>query len=366
MGFSSYYRKFIKNFAQTARPLHRLTGNASKREGQKTEIPWGPEQQEAFEKLKIAITEAPVLAYPDFTKPFLVKTDASQRGLGAVLYQDHGEDGIRPICFASRALSASEAKYPAYKLEFLGLVWSVTRKFREYLYGGTFTVYTDSNPLTYVQTTAHLDAMTQRWVAELASFNVSLAYKPGASNVEADALSRIQWPDSPETEERVVVDAETVQAAFAGALHATNCVIQTETKEEKKEETCHGPTVRVCSSREEEELDDNTLWLRRQRQDPTLGLVLKAWDLESFGQLSQKPSADRPEPSLGGTTERNREVAGMVLLKRAFLRLKVDKQNEYRQLLRIKPQLLRRSRLLYRQKRVNGRLTLQLVLPRAF
>ena len=366
LGFASYYRKFIKNFAQTARPLHRLTGNTSKREGQKTEIPWGPEQQSAFDALKVAITEAPVLAYPDFTKPFLVKTDASQSGLGAVLYQDHGEEGIRPVCFASRSVSASEAKYPAYKLEFLGLVWSVTRKFREYLYGGTFTVYTDSNPLTYVQTTARLDAMTQRWVAELASFNVSLAYKPGASNVEADALSRIRWPDSPQEEERVVVSADTVQAAFAGALHVKNCIIQTEEPKQERDEICPGPTVRLCSNQEEEELDNNTLWLRRQRQDPVLGLVLKAWDLDSFGRLSQNKQADRPGPSLGGTTERKREVAGMVALRRMFEKLKIEEQDEYRQLLRIKPQLMRRNGLLYREKKISGRKALQMVLPRTF
>ena len=103
------------------------------------------------------LTVAPVLAYADFSKPFFIHTDASANGLGGILFQE--QDGVKkPIAFASRSLSPSESRYPTCKLEFLALKWCITEKFKEYLYGSRFTVFTDNNPLTYVLSTAKLDA----------------------------------------------------------------------------------------------------------------------------------------------------------------------------------------------------------------
>ena len=93
------------------------------------------------------------------------------------------------IAYASRSLSHTERNYPAHKLEFLVLKWAVTDRFHEYLYGGKFDVFTDNNPLTYILTSAKLDACGQRWVASLANYDFRLFYKTGRSNVEADALS---------------------------------------------------------------------------------------------------------------------------------------------------------------------------------
>ena len=108
-------------------------------------------------------------------KPFKLHTDASVLGLGAVLYQVH--KGIeKVISYASRSLTQSETKYPVQKLEILHLKWAITEQFHEYLYGNTFDIYTDNNPLTYVLTTAKLDAMGHRWVASLATYNFHLHY----------------------------------------------------------------------------------------------------------------------------------------------------------------------------------------------
>ena len=86
--------------------------------------------------------------------------------------------------------------YPVHKLEFLALKWAITDKFHDYLYGGnTFDVYTDNNPLTYVLSTAKLDACIHRWVARLANYNFNIHYRSGITNADADALSCIQWPD---------------------------------------------------------------------------------------------------------------------------------------------------------------------------
>ena len=188
----NYYRKFVYKYAQIARPLNRLiSGENAKKKHRKVE--WGDEQEQAFQKLKEACTETPVLAYADYKKSFRLNTDASELGLGSVLYQQQEDDTFRVIAYASRSLSKMEKNYSAHKLEFLALKWSVTERFHEYLYGGEFEVYTDNNPLTYVLTTAKLDATGQRWIANLANYNFKIFYRCGRSNIDADSLSRIPW-----------------------------------------------------------------------------------------------------------------------------------------------------------------------------
>ena len=115
--------------------------------------------------------EASILTYVDYTKPFKVHTNASEEGLGVILYQTQEDGTDRVIAYASCSLKKSERKYHLSKLEFLALKWAITDQFHEYLYGGTFKVHTDSNPLTYVLTTAKLDATGQRWVASLTNYN---------------------------------------------------------------------------------------------------------------------------------------------------------------------------------------------------
>ena len=123
-------------------------------------------------------------------------TDASENGLGALLYQKQDDGTDHVIAYASCTLLKFEKNYDAHKLEFLALQWSVTERFHDYLYGGEFEVYTDNNPLTYILTTAKLDATGQRWVASLANYNFKIFYRSGKLNVEADALSRIPWENT--------------------------------------------------------------------------------------------------------------------------------------------------------------------------
>ena len=130
------------------------------------------------------------MAYANYKKPFKLHTDASTSGLGGVLYQQ--QDGIgRIIAYASRSLKPAERNYPAHKLEFLALKWVITDKFHDDLYGASFEVVTDNNPLTYVLTSAKLDATGHRWVAALANYNFSLTYRSGKLNKDADGLSRL-------------------------------------------------------------------------------------------------------------------------------------------------------------------------------
>ena len=179
-------------YAQIARPLNKLiSGENAKKKHKKVE--WGNEQEQSFQKLKEACTKTPVLTFADYKKSFRLNTDASELGLGSVLYQQQEVGTFRVIAYASLSLSKTEKNYSAHKLEFLALKWAVTERFHEYLYGGEFEVYTDNNPLTYVLTTAKLDATGQRWIASLANYNFKIHYRSGKSNIDADALSRIPW-----------------------------------------------------------------------------------------------------------------------------------------------------------------------------
>ena len=147
LGFVSYYRRFIPNFSKVAKSLNQLLQNLEGTPSKKKrfKVYWGLEQQEAFGTLQKLCTESPILAYADFKAPFVLHTDASGDGLGAVLYQVL--DGQkRVIACASRSLSKSERNYPVHKLEFLTLKWAIIDKFHEYLYGSEFQVFTDNSP----------------------------------------------------------------------------------------------------------------------------------------------------------------------------------------------------------------------------
>ena len=196
LGFASYYRRFVEGFAKLAGPLHQLVaelaGKKSKRGSEKNlEAAWTPQCEQAFQALKEKLVSAPVLAYADFSKPFILEVDASYSGLGAVLSQET-DSGVRPVAYASRGLRPTErnmATYSSMKLEFLALKWAMSEKFREYLLGHKCTVYTDNNPLSHLQT-AKLGATEHRWAAQLAAFDFEIRYRSGRSNRNADALSR--------------------------------------------------------------------------------------------------------------------------------------------------------------------------------
>lgn len=131
-----------------------------------------------------------MLAYADFTKPFILEVDASHSGLGVVLSQE-SEGKKRPVAYASRGLHVTEcnmSNYSSMKLELPGLKWAVSEKFREYLLGTKFTVLTDNNPLSYLHT-AKLGAVEQCWASQLALFDFEIKYRPGGTNQNADTLS---------------------------------------------------------------------------------------------------------------------------------------------------------------------------------
>ena len=194
-GLVEHYRRFIKGFANIVCPLCDMLGK---------EVKMGPvdlplEAWETIDILKRKVQSAPVLVFPDFDKHFLLETDASEEGLGAVLSQKQSDGRYHPVTFGSRSLTSSEKNYHSSKLEFLTLKWSIMEHFKDYLPYSPFMVQTDNNPLTYVLMTPNLDTTGHWWVGALALFQFELEYQKGADNGATDALSWVPISHSQET-----------------------------------------------------------------------------------------------------------------------------------------------------------------------
>lgn len=181
LGLAGYYRRFIKGFSKIAKPLTNLLKKDN-------DFKWEEREQESFEILKNALCQEPILQYPDFTKPFLLTTDASGTAIGAILSQGQiGKD--QPISYASRVLNNAEKNYSTIEKELLALVYGV-QHFRPYLYGKKFKLVTDHKPLTWLHKLKDPTSRLARWRIKLAEYDYEIIYKPGKINANADALSR--------------------------------------------------------------------------------------------------------------------------------------------------------------------------------
>ena len=290
LGFSGYYRRFIKGFAAIARPLNDLlVGHVTnpkarkKKASKRMPFEWTEKHQSSFDTIIDRLSNPPVLAYADYSLPFKVHTDASFDGLGAVLYQT--QDGKeRAIAYASRSLKPSEKNYPAHKLEFLALKWAISEKFHDYLYGSLFEVITDNNPLTYVLTTAKLDATGQRWIASLSGYNFSIKYRSGKKNADADGLSRCKASQ----EERMIFP-ETLKAISHSLSVTEDCPLV--------------ESVAVSDSHASTQVDDipeqllqtygltSRDWRKAQLKDPCIGYILH--QLETGSNVPAKRDLDQ-------------------------------------------------------------------------
>ena len=167
-----------KGFAWIAQPLNEHLA----REGASRKSEWlllSKDVLKAFQALKQACMSSPILAFANYTKDFLLETDASKEGLAVVLSQKQADRHYHPVTYGSWALTAHEKNYHSTKLEFLVLKWAITEHFKEYLLYQPFLVRTDNNPLTYIMTIPNLDATGHQWVAALAKFNFWLEYQKG-------------------------------------------------------------------------------------------------------------------------------------------------------------------------------------------
>ena len=182
LGLASYYRRFIPAFSKVATPLFALTRKDAL-------FRWDEQCQKSFDHLKDLLIQAPLLVFPDFAKPFVLETDASGQGLGAVLGQQQESGLVAPIAYASRTLQKHEQNYGVTELEALGVVWAI-RHFRPYLYGHACKVYTDHEALKSLLNTPHPSGKLARWGLAIQELDLEIHYRPGRSNQAADALSR--------------------------------------------------------------------------------------------------------------------------------------------------------------------------------
>lgn len=189
LGLASYYRKFIANFSIIASPLNRLLRKDMK-------FVWDDSCEEAFVRLRQALTTAPVLIYPDMTKPFIINCDSSSQAIGFVLAQEDASAREHPIAFGGRSLTACERAYSVTELEMLAMICAI-KQFHCYLANSPFTVYTDHISLKYLQSLKmSTSGRLLRWSLQLQQYTFDVRYKKGKTNTNADALSRRSYPIS--------------------------------------------------------------------------------------------------------------------------------------------------------------------------
>ena len=202
LGFASYYRRFIKYFADIARPLYRLTERGAA-------FRWSPECQCAFDLLRKRLTTAPILAYPKFKQPFLLDTDASNSGIGAVLSQIDDEGQEHVVAYGSRLLTKTERNYCVTRRELLAVV-VFTAYFRPYLLGRHFQLRTDHGSLSWLCNFKNPEGQLARWLEKLQEYDFEIVHRQGKLHTNADALSRIPCNQCGRSDETSATVASTV------------------------------------------------------------------------------------------------------------------------------------------------------------
>ena len=185
LGLVGFYRRFVPRFSEIALPLTEAT-----KKSRPKVVEWNDDCERAFKELKQTFCKAPICCLPDLEQRFVLRTDASGTGLGALLLQDHGQ-GLQPVACASKKLLPAEKNYSTVEKELLGIVWGV-QKFTAYLYGREFTLQSDHEPLIHLQNFKATNARLMRWALQLQSFAFRFEAIPGHENVGADFLSRLE------------------------------------------------------------------------------------------------------------------------------------------------------------------------------
>ncbi|KAL0159211.1 hypothetical protein M9458_042936, partial [Cirrhinus mrigala] len=191
LGFSNFYRRFIRNFSSVAAPLTSMVKKGSAR------LSWNPEALQAFHELRRRFSSAPVLKHPDPQLPFLVEVDASSTGVGAILSQRQGEPPRTfPCAFFSHKLNPAERNYDVGNRELLAIKLAL-EEWRHWLEGAQhpFIILTDHKNLEYIRTAKVLNHRQARWALFFTRFQFTISYRPGSQNLKADALSRVYEPD---------------------------------------------------------------------------------------------------------------------------------------------------------------------------
>ncbi|CAG2202067.1 unnamed protein product [Mytilus edulis] len=263
---------------------------------------WTTDCQTAFDTLKEHLVTAPILSYAKFDEPFILETDASMQGLGAVLSQ-YIDGKLRVVAYASRALRPNERNmdnYSSRKLELLALTWAITEKFRDYLLGSKFTVFTDNNPLCYLQT-SKLSAHEQRWLSKLAVFNFEVKYRQAKHNNNADALSRMH--DKIELSKSE--DVKNLLQTFAAGTVVPNDLASNIQSVSRKSVYTEEAFVTLPTLDRQEVKD-------LQERDTVVGKFIEIWNTKRKPLRSEQRKFDRPLVTLLRQWDRIEVVDGLV------------------------------------------------------
>jgi hypothetical protein len=196
LGLANFFKKYMDHFSYIALPMYKLLKKDVK-------FDWSDACQKAFDKIKLKLTTAPLLVYPDFKKEFTLQTDASDYAIGGVLLQKDVLGNYRPVAYTGRQLSPAEAKYSTTDKECLSLVYSINH-FQVYLGYNKFQVYSDHLPLRTMMTRKSSNAHVQRWALALQQYDFNINFIRGRLNVVSDALSRRNYPyDHTETDDKI-------------------------------------------------------------------------------------------------------------------------------------------------------------------
>ena len=314
IGFLGYYRTYVKDFSKKLKPVYDLLQDDSDKKGSKQldsrrKIVWTQEHQKVIEDMVEYLKSPEVIAYPDFDLPFTVHCDASHDGLGAVLYQKQKEK-MRVISFASRTLTPAEKNYHLHsgKLEFLALKWSITEKFSDYLiFGQQFEVITDNNPLTYLLTTAKLNATALRWVNGLADYHFSIKYRAGKKHIDADYLSRHPVDEINQLKEEtdVKVESEDVNLVFSGASKKESQVkqVNVEMLQMKAKDSELETLIKI----------ENEDVIREQKKDCVIGPVYELVELKTNVGKAERKGLSRDSKILLKQAQKLKVVDGMLV-----------------------------------------------------
>ena len=275
LGATGLYRRFFKGYTKIAKPLQDLISDDNSKL-KKEEVQLTPEAIQEFQQLKVKCMMAPVLAFANFKKPFLLETDASGDGLGVVIQQKQDDGKYHPVAFTNWALKGGEKSYHSSKLEFLAWKWAVAEQFREYLLYQSLKARTDNNPLTYIMTTQNLDALGRWWVSALADFQMSIKYMQRADNKVADALSRIKDWLPPEAVKELIDFAYNITPVEQAKVDNPTLIA-------KEEALNHEVVIQsrvMMAKRQVPKQVSTEYWAKMQKQDVVIGHV-RGWMLRS-------------------------------------------------------------------------------------
>ena len=185
LGFFSYFRTYVQDFAGLAEPITELT-----KKGMPNQVVWTATHQAAFDAMKKGLCEATKLHIIEYGQPCGILTDASEKSVGSCLIQWDASGAEKPIAFASAKLSHTQMKWSTIEREAYAVIFAL-RKFRNFIFGSKITVFSDHNPLLYLRECAPKSAKLTRWALGLQEFDIIWNYRPGSKNQAADCLSRL-------------------------------------------------------------------------------------------------------------------------------------------------------------------------------